>query len=139
MVRLITKSTQMQDRKPVTRKRRKPLPWVNHWSKLANKSRHEAIGDVASFLKEKGLLENTTGKWGPTRLAWDVRLVRRQADDTVVWSVKQYVQMRDADRKVRQVLSGGGEPHPADMRRALLANVRPHWLVECLRAQGKAD
>lgn len=87
--------------------------WVNVFD-LLNKSKHQTVIDLFLFLKEKDLSD---GKQA-TPKAYNLGFVKL-VDGKERWNKKKYIEMMQADKKIKKMLLAGKSPHPKMYMRAL--------------------
>ena len=85
----------------------KPKKWVKNWRQLVNQSTHQTITQLQQFLQHKGLLNEISA----TSKAFKLGFSKTQEDKTV-WNLKKYIQMMQADKKLKKLIRQGKEIHP---------------------------
>jgi hypothetical protein len=88
--------------------------WVSIFD-LLNKSKHQTIGDLFDFLKEKGLSDGERA----SKKAYDMQFAKLESGKER-WNLKNYIEMMKSDKKVKKLLSMGKDPHPKMYARALV-------------------
>ena len=88
--------------------------WVS-WFKLLNKSKKQTPGQLRAFLEAKGLVQ----KHQATTKAIKLGFARRTADGTERWHLKKYINMMQADKKLKKLQARGVPIKPPYYYRAL--------------------
>lgn len=90
----------------------------SHWVRfdvLLNKAKHQTLPELRAFMQAKGLSDG----FHATELAYELGFAKR-FDGRVLWHLKRYIQMMQADKKVRKCRQQGKPVHPAALRCALM-------------------
>lgn len=95
------------------KKKQKAKQWVI-WFRLVNKAKHQTLNQLKAFLTEKGLLDGKNASDKAYRMGF-VRL----EDGKEKWHLKKYVEMMQADNKLKKLQEQGKEIHLIVRRRAL--------------------
>ena len=89
--------------------------WWLPWQKLLNKAAQQTMMELQAFLNQKGLMEEIHA----TDKAYQLGFVREDEQGRERWSLRKYINMMKADKKVKKLQDQGKRIHPALVRRAL--------------------